>query len=117
MKNVHEFDRKIRIQTEEAPIEENVFEEFLEKVSLHPSALFMARDIIGNSEKNRDDINRADARQLLYTLLVKINGLKDEEDKKMFYLLLEEQLKDMKQLGPCAQGRTIRLWQLIRSLN
>lgn len=113
MKNVHEFDGKIRIKTTCNEIEKHVFEDFLKR-PLNPRAKEMALDIIQDSStKNRDDINQADAKMVFYELLEKIQSQKPE-DKESMYLLLEEQLADSQTLGPCAQGRTIRLWQLLK---
>jgi len=90
--------------------------EFLK--NMRHDARFMANQILmENNEKNIDNLNRKmDARQMFIALLEKISHLKDEQDKSLFHQLLEEQLSDMKNLGPCPQGRTIRLWQLLQSL-
>lgn len=113
MKNVHEFDRKLNIQTKGDPINEEIWKEFLQRPGIASTAKEMAIDIIENSPKNKDEINRADAKVLFFELLTKIKTL-SEEDQKDMYFLLEEQLTDMLKLGPCAQGRTIRLWQLLQ---
>jgi hypothetical protein len=122
MRNVHEFDRRINILVEkEIPTNENyqlLFDEFLKQSFLSPDAKLMAKDIIENSsKKNIDEINNADARVILYQLLKTMDELKEEDKKKDMYFLLNEQLQDMQRLGPCAQGRTIRLWQLLKCIH
>lgn len=116
MKNVHEFDRKINIQIKPDSTDQDfILNQFLNQPILSEDAKKMTRDIILNSSgKNKDEINGADARELLVQLLVRIEGLEEEDKKKDMYFLLNEQLQDMIRLGPCAQGRTIRLWQLLQ---
>jgi hypothetical protein len=53
---------------------------------------------------------------LFLTLLRAICAVEDEADRGAHQELLEEQLSDMRNLGPCPQGRTVRLWQLLQSL-
>jgi hypothetical protein len=85
---------------------------------MHPDARLMTNKILTEpSEKNLDPLNHhMDARQLLVALLVKILQISDPQDKIFYSSLLEEQLLDMNNLGPCPQGRTIRLWQLFQTL-
>jgi hypothetical protein len=122
MRNVHEFDGKIPMKMDakygDDEMEKIIYDAgFLKK--MRHDAQWMAQQIMtGNSEKNIDTLNHdMDARQMFVALLDKIANIKDPEDKELFYLLLEEQLCDMKNLGPCPQGRTIRLWQLLHSLS
>ena len=121
MRNVHEFDGKIPMKMDSKYTDDKVKKiindaEFLKK--MRHDAQGMAHQIMTeNSERNIDHLNHhMDARQMFVALLDKIASLKDPGDKELFYLLLEEQLCDMKNLGPCPQGRTIRLWQLLQSL-
>ena len=121
MRNVHEFDGKIHMKLENFYTEEQIQKirndaEFLS--NMKKDARIMATKIMTESaEKNIDPINHhIDARQLFITLLDKIAQRTDEADKVFYATLLEEQLCDMKNLGPCPQGRTIRLWQLIQSI-
>lgn len=120
MRNVHEFDRKLNIQFDFLYSEDEINEiicnaraTFLS--SMKRDAVFMATEILqeGN-KKNIDAINNADARKLFIKLLDKIQQ-QSQEDIEMWQCLLEEQLVDMKNLGPCPQGRIIRLWQLFQS--
>lgn len=84
---------------------------------MNHDARVMATDILlENNKQNIDTANNIDARQLFITVLDKIMQIKDEQDKHFFFCLLEEQLTDMKNLGPCPQGRTTRLLQLLQSL-
>lgn len=112
MRNVHEFDRKINMNLPQKEIKEEIFESFLKR-KLSNIAMMMATQIIQPNEKNDDHINQADARFLLFELLSKIQS-QPEKDQEDMYKLLEEQLEDMLRLGPCPQGRTIRLWQLLQ---
>lgn len=123
MRNVHEFDGKVRIE-----LEKNVKKEEEEKIwddaekyinKMGSGAQTMARSIYHDPmEKNMDMINKGvNARELLLTLLTKLNQMDDKQDQMTFYSLLEEQLDDMHRLGQCPQGRTIRLWQLLQSFS
>lgn len=121
MRNVHEYDGKIHMKMDKVFAEDEMERirndaEFLEKMP--QCARFMAHQIFtDNGEKNIDQTNHhADAKQLFVAVVHKISQL-PEEDKILFIQLLEEQLEDMKNLGPCPQGRTIRLWQLFQSLS
>lgn len=121
MRNVHEFDgkipMKINCQYGNEQMKKIIDDAgFLKEMS--PDAQFMARRIITeNNKKNVDTRNHhMDARQLFVALLDKVATIKDQQDKEWFHHLVEEQLVDMKNLGPCPQGRTIRLWQLLQSL-
>lgn len=122
MRNVHEFDGKIPMKMDSTYGNEEMKKiindaKFLKK--MRHDAQWMAQQIITEkNQKNIDPINHhMDARQMLVALLDKISNLKDQEDKDLFHLLLEEQLSDMKNLGQCPQGRTIRLWQLLQSFS
>lgn len=121
MRNVHEFDGKIPMRMNCRNAEQDTKKilddaEFLKKMRL--DAQIMANQILTeNSDKNVDRLNHEmDAKQLFLALLEKISKIPDRNDQQMFHQLLEEQLCDMKNLGPCPQGRTIRLWQLWQSL-
>lgn len=121
MRNVHEFDGKIPMKLDieygDAQMKKIINDAgFLKK--MRHDARFMANKIITeNNEKNVDRHNRQmDARQIFVALLDKIENIQDTEDQSMFHQLLEEQLVDMRNLGNCPQGRTIRLWQLLQSL-
>lgn len=121
MRNVHEFDGKIPMKIHTSYTNDQVEKicndaDFLWR--MHPDARLMTNKILTEpSEKNMDPLNHhMDARQLLVALLVKILQLQDPQDKSFYSSLLEEQLLDMKNLGPCPQGRTIRLWQLFQTL-
>lgn len=120
MRNVHEYDGKIHIKVGVNYTDQEVGKimndaEFLEK--MQPDARFMTDKIIQeHAEKNIDRLNNnVDARQLFVALINKISQL-PEQDRSFFIILLEEQLCDMRHLGECPQGRTIRLWQLYQSL-
>lgn len=122
MRNVHEFDGKVPMKMGSIYGDREMKKiindaEFLKK--MRHDARWMAHQIMtDNNEKNIDPINHhMDARQMLVALVDKIANIQDQEDKELFHLLLEEQLSDMKNLGPCPQGRTIRLWQLLQSLS
>ena len=119
MRNVHEFDGRVRIQGIEKPDpseETTMLEEFQARPNMAAHVRAMLRDIILDPDhKNNDPINGYNARDLLAALLGKINRLPDE-DKETWRMLLEEQIGDMARLGPCPQGRTIRLWQLYSAL-
>ena len=71
----------------------------------------------GGTQKNHDPVNRYHARDLLMALLYRISILKDIEDRETMQMLLQEQLHDMALLGPCPQGRVVRLWQLYHSIS
>ena len=119
MRNVHEFDGRVRIEGIERsdPSEEaTMLEEFKARPNMAGHVGAMLRDIIHDpNHKNHDPINGYNARDLLAALLGKIHRLPDE-DKETWRMLLEEQIGDMARLGPCPQGRTIRLWQLYCAL-
>lgn len=120
MRNVHEFDGKVPMRMEKTYTEEEIKRivndaEFLNQMSM--SARHMSQELLRmNNRKNYDPLNQhIDAQQLYVALLQKICQL-PFEDKTFFQYLLQEQLEDMKNLGSCPQGRTIRLWQLLQSL-
>lgn len=121
MRNVHEFDGKIPMKLDFKYTEKEMTKiindaEFLKKMR-HDARCMINQIITENNEKNVDHRNHnMNARQMLIVLLDKISRIKDNDDKKLFHQLLEEQLSDMKNLGQCPQGRTIRLWQLLQSL-
>lgn len=120
MRNVHEYDGKL-VKTDIPVIEKNEEERllsgFLQRRMQH-AALFMSRSILSydHAQQNNDTINDLDARQLFIYLLHLIDKL-PKEDHDEWNNMLEEQLADMTRLGPCPQGRTIRLWQLVLSLS
>lgn len=121
MRNVHEFDGKIHMKLDFLYTEEHVEKiindaGFLQK--MRHDACVMADQILNeNSGKNVDTLNNnMDARQLFVALLDKMSAIKNRKDNEIFQQLLEEQLIDMKNLGHCQQGRTIRLWQLLQCL-
>lgn len=115
MRDVHEFDGKVPIKTGKVA-EGSKFDNAEELLSVE--ARHMARRILdGGREENLDTRNHdADARALLLELLALIRAIRDDKDRREYQALLEEQLCDMKNLGPCPQGRTVRLWQLIQPL-
>lgn len=118
MRDVHEFDGKIPMKLEKTYTKEEVrgiFHDAGFLKTMKPEAQRMAHCIMTeNSADNMDPKNHhMDARQLLVALLDKISHLPDQSS---FHPLLEEQLSDMFHLGPCPQGRTIRLWQLLQSI-
>lgn len=121
MRNVHEFDGKIPMKLdflyEENQIQQIVNDaEFLTRMQ-NDARIMINKVLLENTEKNLDFLNNhIDARQLFVALLSKISKISNEEDKQFYSSLLEEQLCDMKNLGPCPQGRTIRLWQLYQTL-
>lgn len=121
MRNVHEFDGKIPMKLDFFYTKDQVQKilndaDFLSR--MQTDARIMANNILLESnEKNIDSLNHhTDARQLFISLLSKISKIQDQQDKLLYYTLLEEQLCDMKNLGQCPQGRTIRLWQLFQTL-
>jgi hypothetical protein len=121
MRNVHEFDGKIPMKLNylytEKEMKKIINEAGFLKDMRNDAQYMTTQILMENNEKNIDDRNhKMDARQMFVALLDRISHLKDEEDKTLFHQLLEEQLSDMKNLGPCPQGRTIRLWQLLQSL-
>lgn len=119
MRDVHEFDGKVPMKLDVFYEEEEVRKifnsaGFLWKL-IQPDALRMLDQLMYEPfEKNMDLVHQTDARQVLVALLEKILALKGD-DQRFFSSLLEEQLCDMKRLGPCPQGRTVRLWQLFQS--
>jgi hypothetical protein len=119
MRNVHEFDGRVQIKDVErfdASEEETALEEFRARPGKLPHVSGMLRDIVLNEQKKNDDlINGYNARHLLASLLCRIKKL-PAEDHETWYALLEEQIGDMARLGPCPQGRTIRMWQLYTAL-
>jgi len=122
MRNVHEFDGKVPMKLNMLYGEDQMKQiindaGFLNKMKY--DARFMANQIITeNDKKNIDPLNNnMDARQLFVRLLEKISMIQDQDDKETFHMLLEEQLSDMKNLGSCPQGRSIRLWQLLHCID
>lgn len=115
MRDVHEFDGKVPIKTQK-PAGGSIFDDAEDLLS--GEALHMAQRILrGRQEENLDALNHdADARALLSELLVAVRAIRDDKDRKDYTALLAEQLCDMKNLGPCPQGRTVRLWQLLQPL-
>lgn len=119
LRDVHEFDGKIdmndfpRVSQED---EQRIIS-YIREARMNPVATSMAIDIVnpGNDARNTDGINRAHARELLLSVVSLIRNL-PEQDRGEWIRLLEEQLRDMSRLGPCPQGRTIRLWQLLKCL-
>lgn len=122
MRNVHEFDGKL-------PIQERTFytQEEMKKIvddagiflqGMRVDARLMTDKIIHEGkETNMDTVNNnADAKNMFLRVLQRISTIQDKQDQKCFYNMLEEQLCDMKNLGPCPQGRTVRLWQLLQCL-
>lgn len=122
MRNVHEFDGKLYIKTKKKygdQEEKKIWDDAKEyMMRMNDVSMRMAHSILHDPhEKNVDNINQdADARQVFLELLTQLNHMDDIQDKVAFYSLLEEQLEDMYRLGQCPQGRTIRLWQLLQSL-
>lgn len=119
MRNVHEFDGKVPMKLEKIYTENEVRSVFNDAGFLRqmvPDAQRMVHRIITeNSEENVDPKNHhIDARQLFVALLDRVSHIQDHHS--WFPTLLEEQLVDMSRLGPCPQGRTIRLWQLLQSI-
>lgn len=119
LRDVHEFDGKIDMndfpRAREGDEEQIVC--FIRGARMSHVATSMAMDIVhpGNDARNTDGVNRAHARDLLLSVVSLIKRL-PEGDRGEWLLLLEEQLRDMARLGPCPQGRTIRLWQLLKCL-
>ena len=122
MRNVHVYDGKLPIHDKMLYTEDqmkkivNDAENFLSRMRV--DARLMTENILSEGvEKNTDTLNNnADAKKLLVAVLERISSLTDKQDQTCFYDLLEEQLCDMKNLGQCPQGRTVRLWQLFQSL-
>lgn len=121
MRNVHEFDGNVPMRMEKSYTEEEIKNivndaKFLKKMSM--TARRMSQELLlPNNSRNYDPLNQQmDARQLYVALLHKMSQL-SLEDKTFFQYLLEEQLEDIKNLGSCPQGRTIRIWQLLQSLS
>ena len=80
-------------------------------------------DLQKNVNQNYDPINKLYAEDLLYIIYLHLEkiklepNLKEREDKqKTMIELLNEQLSDMR-TGSCPQGRTIRLLQIVISIN
>lgn len=120
MRNVHEYDGKL-VKTDIPVIEKNEEERLLARFMqrrMQHAAIFISRSILSSdhAQQNNDTINGLDARRLFVYVLHLIDKL-PEEDHGEWDHLLEEQLADMTNLGPCPQGRTIRLWQLVSSLS
>lgn len=122
MRNVHEFDGKLPIQNKTFYTEEEMKKIvddagiFLQRMRV--DARLMTSNILNEGkEKNMDPLNNnVDAKNMFMTVLRRISLIQDKQDQKCFYDMLEEQLCDMKNLGPCPQGRTVRLWQLLQCL-
>lgn len=123
MRNVHEYDGKLPIYNKTSYTDDEMkkivddAQNYLRKMRI--DARIMVDNILSEGkEKNTDTLNNnADARKLLIAVLQRISCLPDKEDQTCFYNMLEEQLCDMRNLGPCPQGRTVRLWQLFQSLD
>lgn len=123
MRNVHEYDGKIPMtleypytKQEEDIIFNNADNVFLKNTN-YTAKTMVSMIMTENDEKNIDKLNlNMNARKMLIVLFDKISNIKDNDDRHTYYQLLEEQLCDMKRLGSCPQGRTIRLWQLLQTL-
>lgn len=122
MRNVHVYDGKLPIHDTRSYTEDEmkkIADDAQNVLSrMRVDARLMADKILQEGkEKNTDTLNNnADAKKLFVAVLERISSLTDKQDQTCFYDLLEEQLCDMKNLGPCPQGRTVRLWQLFQSL-
>lgn len=121
MRNVHEFDGKVAMKMDckytDHQMQKIINDAGFLKKMRYDAQLMIHKIITENSDKNIDHLNyHMDARQMFVALLDKIIKIQDHDDQQFFHKLLEEQLSDMKNLGPCPQGRTIRLWQLLQSL-
>ncbi len=113
-RDVHHYDGKLPI------ILEKIFtkDEKLDLIKLlvpkltNPLAQTMiykiGKTIIDDGTDNFDDQNNIDASDILANILSK--------NYDEILELLEEQLIDMYNLGQCPQGRTTRLWQILKFL-
>ena len=122
MRNVHEFDGKVPMHDKISYTQEEMkkivddAEIFLQGMRVD-ARLMTEKILYEGKEKNMDPLNNnVDAKNMFMTVLRRISLIQDKQDQKCFYDMLEEQLCDMKNLGPCPQGRTVRLWQLLQCL-
>lgn len=122
MRNVHEFDGKVPMHDKTSYTQEEMkkivddAEIFLQGMRVD-ARLMTEKILYEGKEKNMDPLNNnVDAKKIFISVLRHISSIQDKQDQKFFYDMLEEQLCDMKNLGPCPQERTIRLWQLLQCL-
>ena len=111
LKNVHSYDRKLKNQYNPTKNYSNdekrkLYTDFKEKIT-DPYAKDMTMTMLSDALKGdkMDDMNEIDWSDLFADILSH-KGLVDIKQ------ILEEQLRDMRMLGPCAQGRSTRLLQI-----
>jgi hypothetical protein len=120
--DVHTFDRKLdgEIKIIILDDKEKVMKyllDFKEKIKNNPSAVEIFSDMITKST-DIDSVNGINIFNLLVATLYLIDVIKNNtvEDKNRLIKLIEEQLEDVKKLGACPQGRSIRLFQIYKGL-
>ena len=111
MKNVHSYDGQLKNQynpTKNYTNDEKkkLYKDFKEEIK-DPYAKDMIMTMISDFLKGDkiDNMNEIDWSDLFADILSH-KGLVDVKQ------MLEEQLRDMRMLGPCAQGRSTRLLQI-----
>jgi hypothetical protein len=112
--DVHSFDHKleeVKIISVESKTKEVLLIKFKEKIKNNPSALEIFSTI-----NVQDSTNNLNAGDILVGILFIVEKLLNDDDKEKQYKLIEEQLTDTKNLGPCAQGKSIRLYQIYKGL-
>ena len=116
MKNVHTYDgllKDLYTATKDYSDDEKrvLYNSFKESID-DPYAKDMIRTMLSDSLKGDkiDNTNNIDWSNLFADILSH-KELKEVKD------MLEEQLKDMRVLGPCAQGRSTRLLQIWNAIN
>lgn len=122
---MHEFDGHLgEIEGEISTIMMSTGKETMDRLLQEARMIMTDRRALGmldnlldpTESRNHDPINRMDVRPLLTAVLISIDREKEIADRRLLFLLMEEQLADMASLGSCAQGRTVRLLQLYRSM-
>lgn len=116
MKNVHSYDRQLKNQynpTQNYTNDEKkkLYNDFKEEIK-DPYARDMIMTMLSDCLKGDkiDEMNDIDWSNLFADILSH-KGLVDIKQ------ILEEQLRDMRMLGPCAQGRSTRLLQIWIAMN
>lgn len=117
--DVHIFDRKLE-ETKIIKVSDSIALKYLidfkARIKDNSSAMDIFSDII-IKRSECDLVNKLVVFDLLIAILYKIDVSEHNEfDKNKLYKLIEEQLEDTKKLGSCIQGKSIRLYQIYKSL-
>jgi hypothetical protein len=90
----------------------SVLADFYKQIKNEYARIFMQKILTDPKRRNYDKTNDLDAVDVLYLIMEEFNTMNDENCRKDLWLILEEQLADMRK-GNCAQGRAIRLFQVL----